>query len=152
MTIKLRNKRNDVLRIRINLWEPNRKEYIKAMAIFDTGACKTIVDERLADLLQIPRNPNSSTTVTASGTVTTQSGTLSKMILGTKRIEDIPVNVMKLPDEIEAYFILGMNVLREFDVSVSNYDGIVTLTSRPLPEKYHVAGYSVTLVSTDNDE
>jgi len=152
MTIKLTNRRKGVLRIRIRLWVPSRQEYVKAAAIFDTGAYKTILDERLADLLQIPLNANDSTTITASGAVTTQSGTLHKMFLGTKPISNIPVNVMKLPDELESYCILGMNVLREFDISISNYDGIVTLSPRPLPPKFYAEEYSITLASTEDEE
>ena len=150
MTVKLENKRNDLLRIKVSIWVPSRREYIKATAIFDTGAYKSILDERLADLLQITRNISTSTTVTASGAVTTQSGILPKMHLGTKLITDIPVNVMKLPDEIESYCILGMNVLREFDISISSYDGVVMLIQKPLPFKYRVKDYSVTLSSTEN--
>ena len=145
MTLMLENKQNGVLRVKVNIWVPSQQAYVKAIVIFDTGAYKTILDERLADLLQISRTTGSATSVTAAGTITTQNGTLPKMQLGTKTLNDIPVNILRLPDELETYCILGMNVLREFDINVSNYSGTVTLTPMPLPAKYHIDNYSITL-------
>jgi predicted aspartyl protease len=152
MTIKLRNKRRGVLRININLWVPSKQTYFTALAIFDTGAYKTIIDEALADVLQLPLEQNTSPTVTAAGMVSTAGSTLPVMILGTRRLKDIPVNVMKLPDELETRCILGMNILQEFDISISNYDGVVTLTPKPLPKKFFVENYSITLTSVEDKE
>ena len=114
---------------------------------------KTKIDERLAKLLQIPIYYNdNTTTVTAMGLVPTKSGTLHKLFLGTKSIYDIPVNIMKLPEELETRCILCMNILREFDISISNYNGILTLKPNPLPKKHHVENYSIILASVDEGD
>ena len=146
MTLQLRNNRRGVLRIDIQIWMPNIRTYAKAPAVFDTGAYKTIIDERLAKLLQIPiTGDENTTTVTAMGLVAVKSAVLPKIFLGTKSISNIPVNVMKLPEELETRCILGMNVLREFDIAISSYNGIITLKPNPLPKKFHAKNYSITL-------
>ena len=153
MTIELTNNHKGVLRIAIKLWIPSKKAYVKTDAIFDTGAFKTILDEKLADLLNLPRNNDKNVvTMTAAGMVTTCSGNLPKLYLGTKLIHNIPVSIMNLPDELESYCILGMNVLQEFDISINNYDGIVTLIPKPLPIKYYMDNYSVTLASVEGGD
>jgi len=152
MTVKLRNKHNDVLRVDIKVWVPAKKAYFKDTAIFDTGAYKTILDDRLAGLLHLTLGDRKTDTVTAAGAVSTHSGELPRVYLGTKLIHNIPVNIMRLPDELKTRCILGMNVLREFDISVSSYSGVVTLTPKPLPAKFYVDGYSISLASVEDGE
>jgi len=153
MTLQLRNKRRGVLRIDIQIWIPSIQSYAKAAAIFDTGAYKTIIDERLAELLEIPIvNDKKATTVTAMGLVSAGSGTLPKITLGAKPINNIPVNVMKLPDELETHCILGMNILHEFDISISNRNGIITLNPNPLPKQYFRENYSIVLTIDESSD
>ena len=92
------------------------------------------------------------TSITAAGMVTAYGAVLPQIALGTGIIRNIPVNIMKLPDKLETRFILGMNVLQEFSITINNYDGLVTLIPKPLPKKYYQDNYSVTLASVDDSE
>jgi predicted aspartyl protease len=151
MIIKLRNKHTGVLRIHVKFWVPEKKAFARATAIFDTGAYRTILDERLAELLQLPLNDEArADTVTASGMVKTFNSTLPSLSMGSMTILGIPISVMRLPDELKTRCIIGMNVLQEFDIAISNYDGTVTLTPKPLPKKYFVEDYSITLASVED--
>jgi hypothetical protein len=73
---------------------------------------------------------------------------LPHMLLGKTPIKDKPVNVMKLPKELNARCILGMNILQEYDIHISNFNNTIKLTSKPLPKKYFKEDYSVTLATT----
>jgi clan AA aspartic protease (TIGR02281 family) len=153
MTISLKNKRNGILRIDVKLWMPHIRDYAKAEAIFDTGAAKTIIDEKLARLLQLElRKDSVTTTVTASGTIKAYMVNLPELCIGTAVVTDIPVSVMSLPKELMVRCIIGMNVLQEFDIAISNYNQKVSLFPNPLPKRFFTDNYSVTLASDTEDE
>lgn len=121
--------------------------------IFDTGAYKTIIDEELATTLGMPITLNDGvSTVTATGISVTHSSVLPRMLLGKMPISNIPVNVMKLPKELNTRCILGMNVLQEFDINVSSFNKSVTLTSMPLPKKYFREDYSIALTIDESSD
>ena len=151
MNLRLENKRGSVLRVEIGIWIPKIQSFAKSIVIFDTGAYKTIVDEDLAALLELPVSlKNGISTVTATGITPTHSSVLPRMLLGKTPIIDIPVNIMKLPRELNARCILGMNVLQEYDIQISSFDKTVTLTSKPLPKKYFREDYSITLTTAED--
>ena len=148
MNLKLENKRGSVLRVEIGIWIPQIRGYAKSMVIFDTGAYKTIIDESLATLLSLPVALNEGiATVTATGISETYSSILPRMLLGKTPVKDVPVNVMKLPKELNARCILGMNILQEYNIYINNLDKIITLSSNPLPKKYFREDYSITLAT-----
>ena len=151
MKVKLENKRKGVLRVIVNIWIPELSEYAKSVAIFDTGAYKTIIDERIARLLKLPIESKKSVTITASDEIMTHNCTLPRISLGTKVIRNVPVTVMKLPEKLETRCILGMNVLQEFDITISNYNESITLIPKPLPLSCFVENYSISLTSVEDD-
>jgi hypothetical protein len=152
MKLKLENKRGSVLRVTVNIWVAKKNAYATSVAIFDTGAYKTIIDERLASFLELPVSVKEGvSTVTATGIAITQGSILPRILLGSTHIKNIPVNIMKLPEELDTRCILGMNILQEYDIHISSFDKIVTLTPKPLPKRYFRDDYSVTLVSVEND-
>ena len=151
MTMPLINKRQGVLRVKIYVWVPKNKKYVSADAIIDTGAHKTIIDEQLARLMKLPLNKKTSVTVTASGPVESYDSVLPKMRLGDKILANIPVSVMKLPDALKTRCLIGMNILQEFDINISNINATVRLTPNPLPKTLFIENYSITLVSVEDD-
>jgi hypothetical protein len=125
MKLRLENKRGSVLRINAGIWIPKLQIFANSVVIFDTGAYKTIIDEELATILEVPITlKDGVSTVTATGISATHSSVLPKMLLGKMPISNIPVNVMKLPKELNTRCILGMN------------GKTITLTPQPLPKKY----------------
>jgi len=153
MKLKLENKRGSVLRINVGIWIPKLGEYASSQAIFDTGAYKSVIDERLATMLELPVVLNEGvSTVTATGITSTHSSNLPRLLLGKTPIKNMPVNVMKLPEELDARCILGMNVLQEYDITISSFDKTVTLTPKPLPKKYFRKDYSITLTIDESSD
>ena len=150
MKLRLESKRGSVLSVSIGIWVSQRKAYATTIAIFDTGAYKTIVDVHLAKLLNLPvSSAEGISTVTATGVTDTRSSVLPLMRIGKMPIKNIPVNVMQLPEELETKCILGMNILQEYDIHISSFNKEITLTPKPLPKKYYREGYSVTLVAAE---
>jgi predicted aspartyl protease len=148
MKIDLINKPSGALRINIKIWIPSEDKYADTISIFDTGASKTVIDVKLAELLGISTAP-APDTVTAAGEIPTENGILEKMRIGEKTISKVPVSVMRLPEKLEARCLLGMNVLREFDVAIKNHERKIELLWKPLGKQYTKDDYSVTAVSAE---
>jgi len=151
MKIKLENKFGNILRIKVNIWVPGQSIYAVAAAIFDTGAYKTIIDEELAKKLDMPIVQRNSLTVTAIGAVSTQSSTLPQMMFGTAILQNVPVNVMPLPEQLDARCIIGMNILQEYEIHINHIAKLVTLTQKPTPKKYFRPDYSVVMPIVESE-
>ena len=146
------NSPNTSLKIKLRLWLPSRNEYAKMDAIFDTGASKTIIDAKLVPLLEInPEPPDGVSTITASGLVSLDTGHLPKIMLGTQEITHVPVSISSLPEELEVYCVLGMNVLREFLITVDSLNRVIILKKQPLPAKYQKDKYSISMLIEEVD-
>ena len=88
----------------------------------------------------------------ASGAFHLDTGTLQKIKVGTYEIRDVPVSVANLPKELKAHCVLGMNVLREFLITIDSIDRTISLTHRPYPKKYRLENYSVSMLADVADD
>ena len=148
MILKMTNAHNSALRVNLNLWIPKQNMYVKMNTIFDTGASKTIIDIGLVELLGIiPKSSNDIPTITTIGKTSLQTCVLPKIMLGIQEINNIPVSITRLPVELETRCILGMNVLREFLITVDSLNRTITLSKQPLPQKFFRDDFSVSLLS-----
>jgi len=149
VTLKMTNAHSSALRINLQLWIPNENIYVKMASIFDTGASKTIIDTELAELLCIEKSNTVAKTITATGLISLPTGKLQKIKIGTQEIHNVPISITKLPMELEVRCVLGMNVLREFLITVDSLNRVITLEKQPLPIKYQKDRYSISLLSDD---
>ena len=148
MTLKMRSPRNGALRVNLQLWIPSQKTFVKLSSVFDTGASKTIISTDLAKQLNMAIEKSSDVkTVTAVGSVNLDAGNLSKLKIGTHEIKDVPVSITDLPKELKAHCVLGMNVLREFLITIDSIDRTITLKHRPYLIKYRLENYSVYMLA-----
>ena len=148
MKLKMLNRRNGALRIRLLLWIPSKSTYVSMYSIFDTGASKTIISTDLAKQLKIIADQSSdTTTVTATGSVSLDAGNLPKLKIGSREISNVPVSIADLPKELKTHCVLGMNVLREFLIGIDSIDRTISLAHRPYPKKYHLENYSVSMLA-----
>ena len=53
--------------------------------------------------------------------------------------------------QLKAHCILGMNVLREFLITIDSTDRTITLKHRPYPKRYHLENYSVSMLADAAD-
>ena len=91
MKLRLENKRGSILRINAGIWIPKLQIFANSVVIFDTGAHKTIIDEDLATILEIPISLKGGvSTVTATGISATHSSVLPKILLGKMPISKCP--------------------------------------------------------------
>ena len=148
MTLKLQSPRNGALWVNLQLWIPSEKTFVLLPSVFDTGACKTIISIEMAKLLKLDTSqPSGFSTVTAGGALHLNMGTLPKIKVGTLEINNVPVLIADLPPELESHFVLGMNVLREFLITIDSIDRTITLKHRPYPRKYRLENYSVSMLA-----
>ena len=153
MTLKMQNPRNGALRVNLQLWIPSEKTFVLLPTVFDTGACKTIISTEMAKLLKLDTSqPSSFSTVTAGGALHLNMGTLPKIKVGTLEINKVPVLIANLPAELESHCVLGMNVLREFLITIDSIDRTITLIHCPYPKRYHLENYSVSMLADATDE
>ena len=152
MTLKLQSPRNGALRVNLQLWIPSEKTFVLLPSVFDTGACKTIISTKVAKHLMLDMSQSSSySTVTAGGALHLNMGTLPKIKVGTLEINNVPVLIADLPPELESHCVLGMNVLREFLITIDSIGRTIPLTHRPYPKKYHQENYSVSMLADAAD-
>ena len=148
MTLKMQNPRNGALIVDVQLWIPSQKVFALLPSVFDTGACKTIVSIKVAKLLMLDTSQSSSfTTVTAGGTLHLNMSTLPKIKMGVMEISDIPVLIADLPPELESHCVLGMNVLREFLITIDSISKTITLKHSPYPKQHYLENYSVSMLA-----
>ena len=148
MKLKMTNARNSALRVNLRLWIPKQNSYVRTASIFDTGASKTIIDAGLVELLGItPKSAGDVATITTTGKISLQTCVLPKIMLGTREIRDVPVSIIKLPTELEVRCVLGMNVLREFMISIDSLSRSINLEIQPFSKEYFKENYSISLLS-----
>ena len=153
MTLKMQSPRNGALRVDLQLWIPSQNAFVLLPSVFDTGACKTIISTDLAKQIKMAIEKSSDVkTVTAVGSVSLDTGNLTKLKIGTHEIKDVPVSIADLPKELKAHCVLGMNVLREFLITIDSIDRTISLEHRPLPKKFHQENYSVSMLADVADE
>ena len=153
MKIRMTNPRFGSLRVNTKLWIPEQNKYVKMRSIFDTGASKTIISSDAAKLLGITVNkPSGLQTITAADVVNLESSILPKISIGAYEINDVPVLIANLPPELESHCVLGMNVLREFLITIDSIDRTITLKHRPYPKRYHLENYSVSMLADTASE
>jgi hypothetical protein len=149
--IKLQNNLSDALQIELKVWVPKMSDYAIMECIFDTGASKTVIDTKLAELLGIQTIP-APDTLTAAGRVKTERGIVERIQIGERTISKVPVNIMPLPKELKARCLLGMNVLREYKVLINNRNKVISLTWNPLDKKHFKGDYSITAAISEAEE
>lgn len=100
--------------------------------LVDTGAAYTALSRDLMALLRLTVDPQHTVTVApAHGElVTVPKLTLAEVRLGGTRVPDVEALVLAFPQALRLDGLLGMNVLRQFRVTLESDTG--TLVLRPL--------------------
>ncbi|MCA8941486.1 MAG: TIGR02281 family clan AA aspartic protease [Planctomycetes bacterium] len=99
--------------------------------VVDTGATMTTIPTAVARGLGLLSDSNPKVVVnTANGEVTGQTVRVPWIEIGSARIENVQAVVIDLPGTLEGRGLLGMNVLRRFDVEIDSQNGRLTLKRR----------------------
>jgi len=107
-----------VLQIGVRLWSRTQNKYRWLYLTFDTGASVTVLSpEILYQLGCIPLNENATMT-TASGVEQVRRFKLDKMIIGDIIIDDVEVYAHKFPEECFSVGVVGLDILKSFDLEI----------------------------------
>ena len=110
---------SNLLMIEIELWNTVENIYKPLFLTFDTGASVTTISTEI--LCQLGYEPNDKGNVmitTASDVVRVAQYKMDKMKIGDIEIMDIDVYAHKFPEECFSLGVIGLNVLRYFDIEL----------------------------------
>jgi len=114
------------LYVAIRLWSTVENKYRWAYLTFDTGASVTVISCEI--LYQLGYEPLGKTVMTtASGVAHVSSLRIDKLKIGDIEIEDVDVYAHKFPEECFSIGVIGLNVLRCFDIELLFSKNIVNL-------------------------
>ena len=115
------------LQIGVRLWSKAQRKYRWTYLTLDTGASVTVVSPEI--LYQLGYDPLSdkATMTTASGVERVRRFKLEKMVIGDIEIDDVEVYAHKFPEECFSIGVVGLNVLRLFDIELLFSKGIIKL-------------------------
>ena len=117
--------------ITAEIWNNNLKKFSKCDMVFDTGASMTTLDTSIA--IRTGYNLIDAENVIVSGVgdgaISAKRIVLRDFKLGGIAIGPVMVDVLDFPENGSAFALLGMNVIKEFDVIARFRD------KRPAPDK-----------------
>jgi len=111
----------------INLWDRNTKQFEKIAAVFDTGAHTTHIDTNVLEYLGYDLNEAAKSYInTAAGDGLQVNNTaIDNMKIGDLELGTVLVNFSELP--VQFPVILGMNVIKEFNINLDFKNGIISM-------------------------
>jgi len=121
----------NLIMIDVHLWNINRQNYDQMLITIDTGASVTTVSSDILVKLgyDVALGENRRIT-TASGVEYVKSINISKLKIGNFELSDIEVYAHSFPQESFSLGVLGLNVLRNFDVNLLFSKGRIELLER----------------------
>jgi len=119
-----------LLLIGVKLWDKTERKYRWAYLTFDTGASVTTISpEILYQLGYEPLDKGKSTITTASDVVRVAQFRLDKLMIGDIEITDVDIYAHKFPEECFSLGVIGLNVLKCFDIELLFSKGMINLKS-----------------------
>ena len=116
MSIKL-TMYNDIPMINVYLWSKKQNVYKNIVAVIDTGASVTTLSKDTLVMLGYDVvNAEQSRVITASGIEYVSKLNLEKVQIGNIELFDIKVHALTFPQESFTMGVIGMNILRDFDL------------------------------------
>ena len=107
------------LLVGVKMWDRTESKYRWAYLTFDTGASVTTIStEILYQLGYEPSKKEKATITTASDVVRVAQFKLDKIMIGDIEISDVEVYSHKFPEECFSLGVIGLNVLRCFDIEL----------------------------------
>jgi len=117
------------------IWNNSLEKLSKCMMLFDTGATMTTIDISIANRAGI--SIKGSEPITVHGADNRISGHLvivKELWLGNLNLGAVAVHVIQFNPESEVQAVLGMNIIKEFKVTIdllmktADYDGTVFMS------------------------
>ena len=132
--------------ITVEIWNNNLTKFSKCDMVFDTGASMTTIDTSIA--IRTGYNLRDAENVTVSGVgdgaISAKRIVLRDFKLGGVALGPVTVDVLDFPVNGNAFALLGMNIIKEFDVIARFND------KRPAPDKRDATIYLDPLFDINN--
>ena len=111
------NMYNDIPMIDIYLWDVNKRIYRNMLVVLDTGASVTTLSKDILYTLGYEVGSKKKTRVTtASGVEYVAEIIAEKVRIGSMELENVKLYGHTFPQESFAVGVVGMNVLKYFDI------------------------------------
>ena len=116
------------LLIEVELWDKLKGIYRSLYLTFDTGAViSTLPAETLHNMGYEPSRTGRNMITTASGVEFVSQYTLDRLNLNGIELSDVDVYALKFPEESFSLGVIGLNILRNFDIELLFSQNIVKL-------------------------
>ena len=116
------------LNLPIGVWSSAQGKYRWISLTFDTGASVTTISPEILNLLgYVPIENNKETLTTASGIEYVSRYLLQSIMIGEIELHDIEAYALKFPEESYSIGVVGLNVLRQFDINLMFSRSIIEL-------------------------
>ncbi|MGL5675430.1 MAG: retroviral-like aspartic protease family protein [Cellulosilyticaceae bacterium] len=127
------NTSGNLITLNINLWSRRTQRFENMLITFDTGASTTVISKDILYVLGYEfENPDKAKIITASGVEFVDSVILDKVNIGGHILENVEVYAHTFPEASFALGVLGLNVMKCFDINILFSKGIIELI--PLEE------------------
>ena len=108
---------SDLVMVDIDLWNKKTNDYSRMLITVDTGASITTISKDLLHTLGYDVSTGKkSRIITASSVEYVNEVTLEKIQLGNQVLENVMVYAYTFPESSFSMGVLGLNVLKQFDV------------------------------------
>jgi hypothetical protein len=116
--------------IKAEIWNNNLTRFSLCDMVFDTGATMTTIDTAIAKRAGYRlKNEANVSVYGVGGMITAKRMVLRNFLLGKVELGPVSVDVIDFPKEGNTFAVLGMNVIKEFNVKADFKD------KRPVPDK-----------------
>jgi len=116
------------LYIPIQLWSVAENRYRRISLMLDTGASVTTISPEIFHQLGYePTQVNSATITTASSVERVSQFMLQSIKLGDIELHNVEAYAHKFPEESFAIGVVGLNVLRQFDIQLLFSQNLIIL-------------------------
>jgi predicted aspartyl protease len=110
---------SNLIMIDVYLWNKENKKFENMLITLDTGASNTVISKDILYLLGYEfSSREKARIVTASGIEYVDVLTLDKFKIGKYILEDVQIYAHTFPEASFSMGVLGLNILRYFDLSI----------------------------------
>lgn len=122
------NTSGNLITLNINLWSRRTQRFENMLITFDTGASTTVISKDILYVLGYEfENPDKTKIITASGVEFVDSVILDKVNIGGHILENVEVYAHTFPEASFALGVLGLNVMKCFDINILFSKGVIKL-------------------------
>jgi len=124
---------SNLMMVNVYLWNKNRKKFENMLITFDTGASNTVISKDILHILGYEfENKEKARVITASGVEYVDITVVDKFKIGRFILDDVKVYGHTFPEASFSMGVLGLNIIKKFDMSLLFSTGELVLMNENL--------------------